>query len=262
MYGTKVNEIIDNLYLSNRAIAGNPEHLEFNKITHVLTTALEIDFSKLYSNLKIKYKKIPADDYDSFNYKIYFDEMSDFINESLLDQGKILVHCAVGASRSPTAIIAYLIKYKDMSMEDALILVKKKRPLVHPNDGFIQQLKDYEKELKNLNITKTAEEVKTNLEEKSFFRCNGCRTQLFQSVAIIHGGQTKKCTSYFIERPSWIDDLEERADKDKLYCFNKKCGQKIGEMSLMGIKCSCKEWISPGYQLHKSKLDFIEVLLK
>ena len=65
----------------------------------------------------------------------YFDESCDFIaqaigsKESEKKDGKILVHCREGVSRSATLVLAYLIKYQDMSLKDALTHVRSKRDL-------------------------------------------------------------------------------------------------------------------------------------
>ena len=61
---------------------------------------------------------------------------------------KILVHCRAGASRSATIVIAYLMWTKKMEYGKALQFVKDKRFIVFPNDGFREQLKMFEKLLK------------------------------------------------------------------------------------------------------------------
>lgn len=57
-----------------------------------------------------------------------------------------------GVSRSVSLVLAYLIKHKDMRYEEAYSHVKSRRKIVHssiiqihPNDGFIDQLKKYER---------------------------------------------------------------------------------------------------------------------
>lgn len=51
-------------------------------------------------------------------------------------------------SRSATIVISYLMKrFAEMNLEKALRYVKSKRPIVNPNDGFIRQLRNYEKVL-------------------------------------------------------------------------------------------------------------------
>lgn len=62
-------------------------------------------------------------------------------------RGRILVHCSAGVSRSPTIVVAYLMKHRNMSLRTALGHVVRIRPQVSPNPGFIEQLKDMEMEL-------------------------------------------------------------------------------------------------------------------
>lgn len=149
-----LNEIIPNLFLTNYRTVENilSEEKPPVKITHILTVAEELDYSKEAASLQIEYKQIPADDYDSFDLQSYFTEMTDFIHQCLLNQvepSKIVVHCLMGVSRSATTVMAYLIRFQGLTSEEAFDLVKEKRMVVSPNDGFLDQLKKYEKELKN-----------------------------------------------------------------------------------------------------------------
>lgn len=57
---------------------------------------------------------------------------------------KIIVFCRAGHSRSPTIVIAYLMKYENMTFDEAYKYVKNKRNIM-PNNGFIEQLHNYEK---------------------------------------------------------------------------------------------------------------------
>jgi protein-tyrosine phosphatase len=62
----------------------------------------------------------------------------------LLDNNiKILFHCYAGISRSSTLAIAFLCMAKGYSLRDAYNLVKRKRPIVNPNKGFINSLQRY-----------------------------------------------------------------------------------------------------------------------
>lgn len=40
-------------------------------------------------------------------------------------------------------VLAFLIREHNMSYEEAYSTVKKRRSIIHPNDGFIRQLKKY-----------------------------------------------------------------------------------------------------------------------
>lgn len=57
----------------------------------------------------------------------------------------VLVHCSAGISRSPTLVLAYMIKKYQMKSEDALRQMRKLRQIVDPNVSFIIQLRDWEK---------------------------------------------------------------------------------------------------------------------
>ncbi|MBI4239402.1 dual specificity protein phosphatase family protein [Candidatus Uhrbacteria bacterium] len=60
--------------------------------------------------------------------------------ESVLSLGKkIYVHCKNGHGRAPTLVAAYLIS-TGKSVQDALSLIKEKRPVVHLEEGQIGAL--------------------------------------------------------------------------------------------------------------------------
>jgi protein-tyrosine phosphatase len=63
------------------------------------------------------------------------------------NQHRVLVHCAMGRSRSATMVIMYLMKKFDISMEIAFRLAKTRREVVDPNEGFLKKLEEYETEL-------------------------------------------------------------------------------------------------------------------
>ena len=66
-----------------------------------------------------------------------------YIHQELSKKHKILVHCLGGCNRSPIIVIAYLIIYKSMSMEDAIKLVKDKKPSIRIQKHYISQLSRY-----------------------------------------------------------------------------------------------------------------------
>lgn len=62
---------------------------------------------------------------------------------AIQDGKRILVHCQAGMSRSASVAIALLSKYDTLSYEEALQLVKSKRPICQPNEGFSKMLEAY-----------------------------------------------------------------------------------------------------------------------
>lgn len=71
--------------------------------------------------------------------------MVDFISNGL-HHGSVLVHCQRGVSRSATAVIMYLMKKANMTMNQSLELCQRRRSMVDPNSAFLDQLRTYEKE--------------------------------------------------------------------------------------------------------------------
>ena len=136
-------EILPNIFITNHLTARDPVVIKELKATHILTIALEYELSLPPG---LNYKRIPAEDTVSFPLNQYFDEIADFINESYANGGSIIVHCGQGISRSPSAVIAFLIKYKKMTFVEAHELVKSRRSIISLNPGFVKQLKEYEEQ--------------------------------------------------------------------------------------------------------------------
>lgn len=58
-----------------------------------------------------------------------------------------MVQCMAGISRSSAIILAYMMRKLGVNLDNALAYVKTKRPKVNPNEGFMRQLRLYEKDL-------------------------------------------------------------------------------------------------------------------
>lgn len=56
------------------------------------------------------------------------------------ENGKVLIHCQSGVSRSPAVAAAYLMRSGGHTATEALQLIKDKHPAAAPNDGFLAQL--------------------------------------------------------------------------------------------------------------------------
>jgi len=141
-------EIIENLFIGGAFIPlNNPNMLFDNGITHIVDLTFDKEFkSKLKSNeSKFEYMKLEID--DSFEYvsilKNNLVKLHSFINKGRVD-GKVLVHCNCGVSRSATLIISYLISTKSFSLKDAVIFLKSKRDIIQPNIEFMKLLIEYE----------------------------------------------------------------------------------------------------------------------
>jgi predicted protein tyrosine phosphatase len=68
------------------------------------------------------------------------DRLLDSIHKSLLEGKRVAVHCQAGVSRSATVVIAYMMKYEGLSLNDAVEYVSTHRPAICPNRGFLEML--------------------------------------------------------------------------------------------------------------------------
>ena len=141
-----MDEIIDNLYLGDISSGEDVNKLKELGIKKVLSI-LDGWWPEYNESDNITHKKLMVHDYDQENIIKHFGECINFIK----GDDKILVHCAAGASRSATIVIAYLMWIKKMSSKEALRFVQNKRRIVWPNPGFKDQLELFEKELKEKN---------------------------------------------------------------------------------------------------------------
>ncbi|CAB4002113.1 dual specificity phosphatase 12, partial [Paramuricea clavata] len=119
-----------------------------------------------------------------------------------------------------------------------------------------------------------AEDQKMDLNQKNY-KCRKCRHKLFNSENCLEhipgSGEdflswndkllteenktlsTSKCTSYFIEPLPWMASLLVGTVEGKLCC--PKCSGRIGSFNWAGEQCSCGRWVTPAFQLHKSRID-------
>ncbi|KAF4364620.1 hypothetical protein CsatB_019727 [Cannabis sativa] len=66
-----------------------------------------------------------------------------------------------------------------------------------------------------------------------------------------------ECSSIFVEPLQWMTAVEEGALEGKLSCAH--CDGRLGYFNWSGIQCSCGSWITPAFQLHKSRVDISTV---
>jgi protein-tyrosine phosphatase len=145
MFSYKVDQIIDRIYIGNFEAANNLRLMKDYGFTHVLVTATKLPtpFPKHFTYLKIEVQDALTED-----IRAHFEQCLEFMNEALRGRdNSILVHCMQGISRSPTIVIAYLMKYKKYNLTRALETVKFRRPEVKPNLAFMKQLQAYDDDL-------------------------------------------------------------------------------------------------------------------
>ncbi|XP_003223192.1 dual specificity protein phosphatase 26 [Anolis carolinensis] len=148
----EIDEVWSNIYIGGIVIAHNKEELKRYGITHILNAAHNAWGSKgnqAFYSREFLYHGIAAEDSTDFDLSVYFYPASEYIHKALSSpNGKILVHCILGKSRSATLVLAYLMIHHNFSLAAALEKILLSRA-ISPNRGFLKQLQDLELELRH-----------------------------------------------------------------------------------------------------------------
>jgi len=129
---------------AKKARASGQKDYKEDVLDEMLDTLKKVDaYERKAERDDINIYRIVIKDEGHENILQYFDEAADYIEER--PNERVLVHCQQGRSRSATIIIAYLMKYKSMSLKEAYLFVDHMRGWIRPNFGFLQQLYTYER---------------------------------------------------------------------------------------------------------------------
>ncbi|XP_077986229.1 dual specificity protein phosphatase 12-like [Glandiceps talaboti] len=103
------------------------------------------------------------------------------------------------------------------------------------------------------------------------YKCKMCRRAVFRGSSVIKhktgcgprmfkfkSGKSRTpveitCTSLFIEPVTWMEPVLAGYLAGKLFC--PKCNARLGSFNWGGDQCSCAAWVTPSFQIHRSKVD-------
>ena len=116
--------ILNGLYLGTWTEGHSRFFLNSHSISHILVSVSEIEhsFPKYYN-----YKTIPLQIDSAFDASTWFDVAANFIFTSLEDGTGCLVHDFKGDSRSTSCVMAYMIKFMNLSFEQAFKKILEKK---------------------------------------------------------------------------------------------------------------------------------------
>jgi len=136
------------VYIGNYENAVDLTTLRESSFTHVLNVAGDdCDTGPYFYANEFKYKEICAEDSMQYDIRADFAKCFAFIDLAKTCQGKVLVHCLAGKSRSVTIVLAYIMKDQHVSAAQALRIFLKNRPCAAPNPNFLRQLLLYQEEI-------------------------------------------------------------------------------------------------------------------
>ncbi|XP_076836275.1 dual specificity protein phosphatase 4 [Brachyhypopomus gauderio] len=137
-------EILPFLFLGSALHASKRETLDGMGISALLNVSSNCPnhFEDAYL-----YKCIPVEDNHKEDISSWFIEAIEFIDSVKDSNGRVLVHCQAGISRSATICLAYLMKKKRVRLDEAFEFVKQRRSIISPNFSFMGQLLQFESQV-------------------------------------------------------------------------------------------------------------------
>ncbi|VDK69410.1 unnamed protein product [Litomosoides sigmodontis] len=194
-----------------------------------------------------------------------------YIRTNIESNGRVLVHCEAGISRSVFVVAAYLMQKLQCSPIKAVEYIQRIRPIAHPNDGFMRQLQIFESCHFNADMQVISQcslyinwllDISSNIASSARYavdknspdlvnfsnieyRCRKCRKILFNDrhimrhKVLIPGKATgdrimeaEDCSfGYFISPMKWMALNEHRG---KIFC---SCNEKLGHYDWGGRVC-------------------------
>ncbi|KAI9886766.1 MAG: hypothetical protein M1823_001409 [Watsoniomyces obsoletus] len=276
----------DALFISGSFSLSRTAVLKKANITHIVSTLRATPNEALLA--PYQHLTVEIDDMEDEDFLQHFPVTNRFIQQGLDDGGGVLVHCAIGKSRSATCVMAFLMHRYRLTPGDALARIRQSRPMCEPNSGFMQQLElyhrmrcpdsvedqqlyqrwRYERELKrgltmgqapeSIRFADTIEGGNVDTPVQMELRCRQCRHKLATDQHVVPHAQssTPTCSHYFLEPLSWMRAELERGElSGRLVCPT--CKASLGRYAWQGLQCSCRRWIVPGISVVRSKVDEI-----
>uniref|UniRef100_T1JN70 Tyrosine-protein phosphatase domain-containing protein n=1 Tax=Strigamia maritima TaxID=126957 RepID=T1JN70_STRMM len=122
------------------------ELLMETKVTHIVCIRQAVEAHFIRPNFPELFKYLVLDIADCVTENIiqHFPKVKKFLDDCWQLGGIALVHGNAGISRSAALVISYIMEKYGLSYKAAFLLVQQKRFCINPNDGFAQQLKEYE----------------------------------------------------------------------------------------------------------------------
>lgn len=152
-----ITQIVPYVFISGWQQSIDPKMLKAKNIRHILQV---IEHKKpqyildQYKKLRINNVHVPLANLPLEPLKPNLDGTYEFIARCIKMKQSVLVHCSQGVSAAP-AIVAYYIlrtfyqtRPAKLMLDHVLMEMKKRRPCIDINFGFINQLKDIESELR------------------------------------------------------------------------------------------------------------------
>lgn len=133
------NQITENIYIGTNFCC--VDHFDSELLGKGITTDISLEEERIDSPFGIDaYLWLPVKDHSAptlYQFNIGIKTME----EAIKNNQKVYVHCKHGHGRSPTLVAGYFIKSQGMTPEEAVELIKSKRPETHITEIQLEALR-------------------------------------------------------------------------------------------------------------------------
>jgi protein-tyrosine phosphatase len=135
-----MSKIIDGIYLGNACNSRDYYNLKDKNIKSIVNCTVE--FPNYFPD-EFNYYNVPILDESRQKITDYLNETTKFIHDNI-ENGNVLVHCFMGASRSVAIVVAYLVRYHNFTVEEAIAKIDSIRNIVNINMDFYIDLINFQ----------------------------------------------------------------------------------------------------------------------
>jgi hypothetical protein len=126
-----MTEIQPNIFLGGEKHAEDYSFLKSNRITHILS--IGSNFTELFAH-QFTYKIVTSKPTPTWNFYKHFNSIAQFIQDGSSGKNRVYIHCGSGNGKGTTALIAYFLKFEEMSIKTALSVIRIKIPQANPKE--------------------------------------------------------------------------------------------------------------------------------
>ncbi|KAM4729029.1 dual specificity protein phosphatase 18 [Anableps anableps] len=148
-----LSQVTPTLFLSGADAPFNAALMSQKGITLIVNATLSHAFPAYPG---VECLRVPVCDLPCERLGLHFDRVAERIHGN--QAGGTLVHCAAGMSRSPALVMAYLMRFRGVTLCQAHRWVQESRPFIRLNAGFWEQLLRYERRLYGRNTVRVEPE--------------------------------------------------------------------------------------------------------
>ena len=125
------NEVYDGIWIGNHYSSQDIIFLQENDIKAVINCTRTVPFTREIRN---NYRVSVNDAFDNVTrMAVLIDDAANWLDLQRRQGNNVLVHCNAGIQRSSTVVAYYLMKFKGIGLDEAIIQIKKNRPIALRN---------------------------------------------------------------------------------------------------------------------------------